>query len=304
MQALFIIAFVLSIQFLPAQTAELDPQKWAVELSKKDRGVYDSLFSLVVRLEKVDSIKAFQFLDELAEKGRSKGDHFQALFNCVKARIIYYKSYWEFYQNRPTSVNIDWIKQQLMKLYSSAIDIAYRSEDDMLVGYVSYSYGSVISLFGEVGLSVMYAKNGIDLFEKIAYGILPAQYQFLAELLYRVREYNECIRYGKKAVIAWQKSPNEFRSFTVSSMNTVALGYHRQQVYDSALIFYNRALDLAKQIKDTVWTGIVSGNMGQIFYAQGKYDTAYALLKGDYKASKEKGYFDNAGHSLQWAART
>jgi len=87
-------------------------------------------------------------------------------------------------------------------------------------------------------------------------------------------------------------------------MNTVALGYHRQLVYDSALIFYNRALDLAKQIKDTVWIGIVSGNIGQIFYAQGKYDTAYALLKGDYNASKEKGLFDNAGNSLQWAART
>ncbi|HEX3168187.1 MAG TPA: hypothetical protein VHQ93_18090, partial [Chitinophagaceae bacterium] len=172
MQALFIIAFILSIQFLPAQTADLDPEKWAVELSKKDRGVYDSLFSLAVRLEKVDSIKAFQFLDELAEKGRSKGDHFKALFNCLKARIIYYKSYWEFYRNRPTSVNLDLIKQQLMRLHSSAIDIAYREEDDMLVAYVSYSYGSVIILFGEVGLSVMYAKNGIDLFEKLAYEVL------------------------------------------------------------------------------------------------------------------------------------
>jgi tetratricopeptide (TPR) repeat protein len=53
-----------------------------------------------------------------------------------------------------------------------------------------------------------------------------------------------------------------------------------------------------------VWTGIVSGNIGQIFYAQGKYDTAYELLKGDYNASKAKGLFDNAGNSLQWAART
>src|SRR6187402_3389109 len=150
MQALFIIAFIFSIQFLPAQTADLDPEKWAVELSKKDRSAYDSLNGLVLELQKVDSLQAFQFLDELSEKGRSKGDHFQTLFNCVKARIIYYKSYWEFYQNRPTSVNIDWMKQQLMKLYSSAIDIAYRLEDDMLVGYVSYSYGSVISLFGEV----------------------------------------------------------------------------------------------------------------------------------------------------------
>jgi hypothetical protein len=77
-------------------------------------------------------------------------------------------------------------------------DIAYRSEDDMLVAYVSYVYGSVIMLFGEIGLSVMYAKNGIDLYEKLSYPIGPGQYQFIAELLYKVREYAESIRYGKK----------------------------------------------------------------------------------------------------------
>src|SRR4030095_11687712 len=87
-------------------------------------------------------------------------------------------------------------------------------------------------------------------------------------------------------------------------MNTVALGYHRQQLYDSAFIFYNQALQLAKQINDSVWTGIVSGNMGQIFYTQGKYDTAHSLLKGDYQVSKKAGYYDNAANSLQWVART
>jgi len=304
MQALLIIAFILSIQFLPAQPADLDPGKWAVELSKKDRSVYDSLNSLTRKLQLADTLKAFQFLDELSERGKSKGDQFKALYNCLKARVIYYKDYQEYYRVGKTPPNVDQIKEQLMRLYSSAIDIAYRSEDDMLVAYVSYGYAGVIILFGEVGLSVMYSKNGTDLYEKISYPVESQQYQFLAELLYRVREYNESIRYGKKAIIAWQSSPNEFKPFTVNCMNTVALGYHRQQVYDSALIFYNRALDLAKQIKDTVWIGIVSGNIGQIFYAQGKYDAAYALLKGDYNASKVKGYFDNAGNSLQWAART
>ena len=61
---------------------------------------------------------------------------------------------------------------------------------------------------------------------------------------------------------------------------------------------------MAKQTNDTIWTGIVSGNMGQLFYAQGKYDTAYKLLKMDYEASNETGFYDNAAHSLQWAART
>ena len=59
MQALFIIAFIFSIQFLSAQPADLDPGKWAVELSKKDRSVYDSLNSLTTKLQKVDSYKGF-----------------------------------------------------------------------------------------------------------------------------------------------------------------------------------------------------------------------------------------------------
>lgn len=306
LRPLLSVLLILTLQsgFSQPQQTDLNADKWFVALNKEDRSVYDSLHKVVLELQKVDSLTTFQFLDELSKKGKSKGYHFQAVFNCLKARMIYYKCYYQLQKQNKPIPNTGWVKDQLMSLYSSAIDIAYRSEDDLLVGYASFAYASVIILFGEVGHSVMYAKNGIDLFEKVAYPVGPAQYQFLAEILYKVREYNESINYGKKAITTWQNSPNEFKPFTVSSMNTVALGYHRQQVYDSALIFYNHALNLAKQIKDTVWTGIVSGNIGQIFYAQGKYDTAYKLLRGDYAASKAKGYFDNAANSLQWAART
>jgi hypothetical protein len=99
------------------------------------------------------------------------------------------------------------------------------SEDDFLVADVSYDYGSIIGSFGEVGLAVMYTKNGIDLFEKLSYPVLPQQYQFLAELLYKVREYDECIRYAKKAVAGWPGSPEENKQrYTVNCMNTVRPG--------------------------------------------------------------------------------
>ena len=256
-------------------------------------------------LMNIDSTRTFQFLDEMEKEGKGKGYHFQALFKCLKAGAIHYKyAYYKFYQDRKPT-DLDRVKRQIMELYSSAIDLAYRSEDNYLVAYVSYVYGSSMITFGEIGLSVMYAKNGIDLSEKLSDPVAPQEYQFLAELLYKVREYNEAIRYAKKAVAGWPTSPVENKQrYTVNCMNTVALGYHRQELYDSAFIYYNKALQLAKQTNDTVWAGIVSGNMGQLFYAQGNYDTAYALLKGDYKASKKAGFFDNAANSLQWAART
>jgi hypothetical protein len=298
------LTLLLASRIFSQTSKELDPEKWAFELSKKDDRKGETVLNLRAILNKTDSARIFQFIDELEKKGRSNGDHFKARFYCVKAGMISIKNvYYEFYQDRKV-INVDSIRRQLTELYTSAMDIAYRSEDDYLVAFVSCDYASIISVIGDIGISVMYAKNGIDLYEKLSVPVLPAFYQFLAEQLYRVREYNECIKYAKKAAAAWQSSPREYKPFTVSCINTVALGYHRQKKYDSAFIYYNQALQLAKQIKDTVWVGIVSGNMGQIFYVQGKYDTAYTLQKMDYKASKEKSYYDNAANSLQWAART
>ena len=301
----FLLCILLHLyKVCAAQATDLDPEKWAIELNQKGQRGNDSLKNITATLQRIDSVKAFQFLDELQKKGTSKGDRFRVRFKCLKASTIYYwLAYYDFYQYRKP-LDGQMVKKEIMQLYSSAIDLAYRSEDDYLVAYATSSYASVINILGETGLAVMYAKSGVDLYEKLGIPVQPQGYQYLAELLYRVREYDECIRYAKKAVAAWRQSPDEFKQFTVSCLNTVALGYHRQKIHDSAFIYYHQALQLAQQIKDTVWVGIVSGNMGQIFYAEGRYDTAYKLLTMDYNASKAKGFYDNAANSLQWAART
>jgi DNA-binding CsgD family transcriptional regulator len=289
---------------------ELDAKKWANELSKKNYihdKVYAKLDSILEYADTshgiifggpyslfIDSANVFNFLNALAEEGKSADDHFKVEFNCLKARAVYLIN---------MKYNLLLVKKEVTQLLSSAMDIAYRSEDEYLIAFASGEYAQIIYHFGELGLAVMYSKNTIDLYEKLSIAIRPNDYQFLAEMLYKVREYSDCIRYGKKAVAAWKNSPGEFKRFTTSCINTVALGYHRQKMYDSAFIFYNQALQLAQQIHDTVWTAIVLGNMAQIYYAQGRYDTAYTLLFSDYMKSRAGGFYDNAGNSLQWAAR-
>src|SRR5262249_40575440 len=63
-------------------------------------------------------------------------------------------------------------------------------------------------------------------------------------------------------------------------------------------------LNAAEKINKTAWIGIISGNMAQIYFSQGKYTTALPLFELDYKTSNGMGYYDNAANSLQWAART
>jgi tetratricopeptide (TPR) repeat protein len=189
-------------------------------------------------------------------------------------------------------------------MFAYAMDQAYISEDDYLIAQVSFCYGQNMIHFGEIGLAVMYGVNGIDLSEKVSDDIRAYDYQFLAEMLYRVREYNGSIKYARKAADAWPNSGAGSKTYTVSCLNTVALGYHRQDKYDSAFVYYSQALKLAKEAGSAVWVGIVTGNMAQIYFAQQRYDTAYAIFINDYRTSKDSGYYDNAANSLQWAART
>jgi tetratricopeptide (TPR) repeat protein len=297
--------FILSLtQSIAAQALDLDPKKWSIALSKKNSFNEQSFTELISSLSQVDSLKTFQFLDELFRNANSEQYHFNARFNCLKAKVISNILAAKTYKDK-NFVGIDKIKPQLIGLYANALEMAYRSEDDALIAFVSYEYSAAMVQFNETGISVMYLKNAMDLNEKMNHPVVPQQYQALAELLYIVEEYNESIFYAEKAILGWTKSTYKSRDNQIlTCINTAALGYHRQYKYDSALLFYNQALQIARRLNHTVWVGIVSGNIGQIFYARGKYDTAYTLLKQDYQWSKNAGGFGDAANSLQWAART
>jgi DNA-binding CsgD family transcriptional regulator len=298
------IFFICITQSLAAQNLDLNAANLAAELAGKSPEKEETVLRIQYTLEATDSARAYAFLDKLEQAGKSKGLHFQTRLNCLRGRVTYVKKVMYPSDSAYSLNNKDNIKKEITGFFSSAMDLAYQSEDDYLIAFTSMWYSTCIRSLGEVGKAVMYAKNSVDLYEHHNRKIGPENYQYLAESLYRVREYQQCVRFGLKAVNAWQTFPKKKMTYIVNCINTVALGYHRQRLFDSALVFYYRALQLARQIKDTVWVGIVSGNIGQLLYEQGRYDSAYALLKLDYKISKEKGYFDNAGNSLQWAARS
>ena len=284
-----------------AQSTELDPEKWAIELNKKGKDGNEGFRVIDSILQHVDSARTFEFLNKLADKG-TKTYHFEARFNCLKAHQICLV---RFQALGRITEEVLARKVEIQNMLANAMDLAYRSEDDHLIALVSSAYGQLMIHFGEIGLAVMYSMNSIDLGEKISNKITPYEYQFLAEMLYRVREYTSSIKYARKAADAWKNSPGEIsRRFRVSCVNTVALGFHRQNQYDSALFYYSQALSLAKQTNAPVWIGIVSGNMAQIYYVQKQYDSAHGMFLNDYRTSKDSGLYDNAANSLQWLART
>ena len=306
---------ILLVGFLPTCTIAssqrklgLEPDKWAVELSKGGLTEVNSMGSLSSQLMQADTLRALRFLDSVESSDNAKGYFFTAHFCMVKAKYLYDKfGGYDKYKDR-ASKELKPIKEQMMKLYADAIDAAYHTEDDRTIGWVSFYSATLMRHFGETGWAVMYSKNGVDLFEKAKYDVEPTVYIVLAELLYEVREYEESMIYAKKGIFAWEKVKDEkdyqdaYR-YKIRGLVTIGLINYKNNQPDSASAYYRQALQLATERKDSLWRGKVLGNMGRIMYAQNKLDSAYSLFKTDYQNSKTDSMYDNAANASDWAAR-
>ena len=291
---LFIIVFILLGICANAQVAEMPVSEWIKKLSdpKDIKNQASNLFVHNVLIG-TDTFKLNSIIHQFETKGNSNSQYFKIRFILIKAKSTYYKDYL-----RSDKAS----KQPVMQLLKTAMQQANEFNDEYLEAYTSLAYFSLSDYYKELELSIMYGMYSEELYVKL-YGKneFPI-YEFLAEQMYRVREYDKCKDYCLKwlAILPVTDSNNVYR---MTVFNTLALAYHRTASYDSAMYYYNMALKEAAQINRTDWKGIISGNMGQVYYLLKKYDNAIKLLETDYSNSMNYKLFDNAANALQWSAK-
>jgi tetratricopeptide (TPR) repeat protein/DNA-binding CsgD family transcriptional regulator len=307
----FLICFLsIHITVLAQKKLGLQPDKWAIILTKNKLNEVNSLGSLTQMLIEADSLRAFHFLDSLDNSSNAKGYYFRIFFNMVKADFLYAKfAGYDKYKDR-RSIALKPIKEQLIKLYSDAIDAVYHIEnDDILIGWVSFYSARKMRYFGETAWAVMYSQNGVELFEKQGYSVEPHVYTELAELLYQVEEYDECIINAKKGITAWgkmnyDKDIKDPYKYKIDALNTMGNSFYKTNRPDSALACYQQALLSATENKDTVRAAKVLGNIGRVLYAQNNFDSAYSLFKTNYQISKKDSIYNEAANASLWMAKT
>lgn len=118
-------------------------------------------------------------------------------------------------------------------------------------------------------------------------------YGAIGDLLYKMQEYEQAIQYISMAMNDTTVPANSH----MISMNTMGLAYQRLGKTDSALYWYNKAMDAAVANQHPVWQGIISGNMGSSYFDRKEDAAALPLLWRDYNSciQSEK---NNAGNTL------
>ncbi len=293
----FVIIFLKAHYYLAAQPITVPIQEWMKKLSLKSDFGNNNFRDIDYDLDVKDSVVFSNALAELEKKRPLDNHYFNAKLLCLKARA---QKKFNFQTGKPL------VKQ----FCTQALNEAYITGDNSLIALVSWIYGELMYPYEEIELAVTYCLKAMELND----GLLSNKQvnynsALLGEMLFRTRDYEKSIYYSLKALNNWTDTSSSSDYIKMKCWNTVGQDYQELGKLDSALVNYNRSMQVAKTIghlpynipADT-WKGINSGFIGQVLFIQKQYEKAKPLFEYDYNINKTYDY-NIAAYSLQWLAK-
>jgi DNA-binding CsgD family transcriptional regulator/tetratricopeptide (TPR) repeat protein len=275
-----------------AQKQPLPIHQWAQLLSVKEdyrnvnyRKVYYGIINMPLPL--IDSA-----IDKMKAAGDTDNKRFDIRIHFLRAHMYMMKNGW--------SDQNEWSDQNVINPMLQCLHEAYQLEDNRLVEQISDILGHLFALQDHLPESVFYLLNAVKIQDKLGEGNGFMHY-LLGNQLFYTGEYKECIQLIQEALQCHLDTLNTF--YPMNAWHTMGLAYKCFDKYDSALYAFAQSMKVARQRHDTVWYGIISGSMGEVYFDEKKYDTAKQLLLYNYSINKKSGQWDVAAFSLQWASR-
>jgi Tetratricopeptide repeat len=245
--------------------------------------VYDTVF-------KMDGTNSAEAIKKLKTDSEKDNERVQAKLKVLEAVIMI-----QHHGEKPF--------EYYLHLMDEALRTALTLQDDILIADICYWLAEMYWQPGKSAQAMFYIVKAIEMQEKLGPEKFPKNslaYKIAADVLYNTGNYRQCVDFGNKAAALQLKIPP---GHICGNYNTIALGYKELQQYDSALLLFNKALLLAKNINSKVWISLITGNIGDVYMLQKKYAKAKPLLEYDYRWSMQNNEKENAANSMQQAAK-
>jgi tetratricopeptide (TPR) repeat protein len=181
--------------------------------------------------------------------------------------------------------------------YQKAINFAKENKLPLQTGIYLHHKGLFYYNFKHNTTACQYFLKAQEVFKEVGFKNVPnmsTYYAQVADFYYHLGDYHNAMIQLQEALKYNITTPRE----KVSIINTIGLIYRNSNQYQQALINFNYAFNIAMHSRDTVWMGIVKGNIGSIYFMQGDYDKALPYIQADYTQSLKYGEKTNATIAL------
>ena len=125
----------------------------------------------------------------------------------------------------------------------------------------------------------------------------PFYAQLLVELgnsYYRYGDFNN----AKIQFLSWHKHENKPDAHQAGPINTLGMIYQNQEQYDSSNYYLDLGIEKAKELSDSVWIGIMSGNKAVNYHHLGLTKQVHELFMFDYEQSLLHNEYHSALNAL------
>lgn len=144
--------------------------------------------------------------------------------------------------------------------------------------------GTYYFTYQEIRSALPYFLKANELRDEVTKDQIPLidiHYDFIARFYNFIGARSIAVNYLKDAL---PYTPTNGRK-RINMLNTIGLCLFRDSSLHEADIYYRQALDVAILDKDTVWVGIIDGNLADVKWKQGKKNEAIQLIKSNFESS-------------------
>jgi len=175
-----------------------------------------------------------------------------------------------------------------LKYYNEAIREARRFNLPVRVAVQTYKLGTFYNTFGKFAQANRYFVESLDQFRAVGFDNIPRIAFYLLDLsnfYYKVGDLETSRSLAREALL--RNNPKEDHELNI--INTIALTSQGMGDEDEALNYFFKALKAAEQKQDSIWIGIISSNIGGIYFHREDYAGAEPFLETGYREALKFG---------------
>ncbi|HEX5111546.1 MAG TPA: tetratricopeptide repeat protein [Saprospiraceae bacterium] len=255
----------------------------------------DSIADLVLALPKADQYEKLWLLAYPPGTGDTTTDH--QLYEDLQSIFHDRGEDWLARQTWSIKVNYDVIYlyvyldkglQYITRYTEEARKQGWKSEEAECILMQGIMYYRQL----KYGPAFEYLQKGYSKLQSIGLENSPGIVHYMqqvAQCYYEFGDYEGAIHFLKEAMRVKPKNVNVSRLYIAK--NTLALAYQKLEQFDSAIYYFKSAHAEAVTFPDSFWAALANGNLGNVYYLQGRYDDAIPLMETDFKESD---------HAAEW----
>lgn len=174
---------------------------------------------------------------------------------------------------------------EIIAVFNSARKYFEKRSDDRYTGVCHYYIGSQCYKKKQYGEAFYHHAKVLELFDGVGIQNVPEIGKYLHVIAIN-HFYFHNYRKVVQLMLAAIRQPAYNTNLDVQRYNTLAMAYQKLNKLDSAIFYFTRTRDVAISLGNTTWPHLAIGNMGRVYFKQGRYHEAVNLLMRDYQHSQ------------------